>query len=130
MPSFPTANIISGFRAGADLSASTNRYTAVKIAADGDIETAGANSMDFIGFLQNLPASGGACEIAVGGGGSKAISGGSITAGDRLTTDANGALVTITTGQTKMAAAIALEGAASGDIFAVFVLPGVTHTEP
>lgn len=128
--SFPSANYISGLRAGADLSASTNRYKALLLATDGDVELAVANEMEFIGFLQNTPASGEPAEIAGVGGGSKAIAGGTINAGDLLTTDAAGDLVAITTGQTKAAVARALEGAVDNDIFAVLVLAGTTHTAP
>jgi hypothetical protein len=128
--SFPTANYIPGFRAGADLSASTNRYKALFLATDGDVELATANEMEFIGFLQNCPASGSPAEIAGMGGGSKAIAGGTIDAGNLLTTDGNGDLVAITTGQTKAAVARALEGAVDNDVFAVLVLSGATHTAP
>ncbi len=127
---FPTANYIPGFKAGADLSAATNRYKALQLAADGDVELATANEMEFIGFLQNTPGDTAPAEIAGPGGGSKAVAGGTIQAGDKLTTDGSGDLVSITTGQTKAAVAIALEDAADNDIFAVFVLPGTTHTYP
>jgi hypothetical protein len=130
MSSFPNPVYLSGLRAGADLSASTNRYKAVFLATDGDVELATANEMEFIGFLQNTPASGSPAEIATAGGGSKAIAGGAIDAGQLLTTDAAGELVAITTGQTKAAVARALQSAADGDIFAVNVLSGTTHTAP
>lgn len=127
MSSFPTPVLISGLTAAADLS--TKRYKAVLLGASG-VNVAGANEMEFVGFLQNAPASGGVCEIAANGGGSKAIAGGTIAAGDKLTTDASGDLVAITTGQTKAAVAIALTGAADNDIFEVLVLSGSTHTYP
>lgn len=130
MPSFASANYLSGLKAGADLSAAANRYKALQIAADGDVELATANEMEFVGFLQNTPANGAAAEIAGNGGGSKAIAGGTIAAGNRLTTDANGDLVAITTGQTKACVAIALEGAVDNDVFSVWVLDGSTHTAP
>jgi hypothetical protein len=127
MSSFPTPVLISGFVAAADLSA--KRYTAVLLGASG-VNVAGADEMEFLGFLQNAPASGAQCEIAVNGGGSKAIAAGNITAGDKLTTDASGHLVAITTGQTKAAVAIALTAAVDNDVFEVLVLDGSTHTYP
>lgn len=131
MGSFVNPNYISGLKAGADLSASTNRYIALQIEADGDVNTAGANEYEFVGFLQNLPAGdGSAAEIAGHGGGSKAIAAGNITAGNKLTTDASGHLVAITTGQTKACVAMALENAVDNDIFNVLVLDGTSHTEP
>lgn len=130
MGSFMKANLLPGLKADADYSAETNRYKAVKLDADGKVTLAGANSPDFIGFLQNTPNSQGAAEIAVIGGGSKAIAGGTIEEGDRLTTDTNGDLVSIATGETKYACAIALQGAVDNDIFSVLVLAGTTHTEP
>jgi hypothetical protein len=127
MSSFPTPVIISGLTAAANLSAA--RYTAVLLGAGG-VNVAAANEMEFLGFLQNAPVSGGVCEVAVNGGGSKAIAGGNITAGDKLTTDSSGHLVAITTGQTRAAVAIALTGAVDNDVFEVLVLDGATHTYP
>lgn len=126
--SFPQANYIPGFRAGADLSSS--RYVALQLASDGDVEAATANEMEFIGFLQNAPASGAVAEIAGLGGGAKAIAAGNINPGDKLTTDSSGHLVAITTGQTKAAVAVALSSAVDNDIFDVLVLSGSTHTYP
>lgn len=130
MSSFPNPVLLSGLRAGADLSAESNRYKAVFLATDGDVELAVANEMEFIGFLQNTRASGSPVEIATAGGGSKAIAGGNIVAGNLLTTDANGDLIAITTGQTRAAVARALQGAVDNDVFSVIVLSGATHTAP
>ena len=118
--------------AAADLSA--KQFFAVKIDNTGKAALSGAGE-PAIGILQNNPASGVAAAIAISGT-SKAVAGGSITAGDRLTADATGKMVTATAGRTNTSdtgvaadpligsnvIGIALEGAASGDIFQVAVL--------
>lgn len=62
-------------------------------------------------------------EVALPGGGGKGLcgSGGSIAAGDFLTADTSGALVTTTTTGDRVIA-IAMEAAASGDLFSVHVV--------
>lgn len=124
MGTFNKANYKAGFKAGADLSASTNRYKAVRLTGDDEVTLCVAGGVGFIGFLQNTPADTKAAEVAGDGGGSKAIAGGTIAAGARLTTDANGDVVTATSTDTVVAKATV--AAVDGDIFAVEVLDGTT----
>lgn len=126
--SFPTANYLSGMKSAADLSASTNRYIAVrKNSVNDEIAAAGANERDFIGFLQNTPAAGKQAEIATFCGGSKAIAAGTIAAGAFLKTDASGHLLQIGTYENAFAVAVALESAVDNDVFTVFTLPSGTR---
>lgn len=119
--------------AAADLSA--KQFFAVKIDNTGKVDLAGAGEMA-IGILQNNPASGQVASVAFIGT-SKAIAGDSITAGDPLAVDANGKLVLATKARTNTSDAgaaadpligsnvigIALDGAASGDIFQIALVP-------
>lgn len=124
MSSTIKANYISGRRSGADLSATANRYIALQLEADGDINKSAAAEQNFIGFLQNLPEADKGAEIAGMGGGSKAIAAGTITAGQFCKTDANGHLLAIAS-ETANAVAVALESAVDNDVFEVLVLaPG------
>ena len=125
MTSFTPPNRIAGLKAGTDFSALTalTRYVALQLATDGDVETAGANEREFVGFLQNSPESGKPAEVATAGGGSLAIAAGTITAGDFLKTDASGHLLSIGTYENAYAVAVALDSAVDNDVFEVFVLP-------
>ncbi len=130
MASFIPSLYYPGFRAGADLSEETNRYKAVKLDASGNVILCVANDFGFIGFLQNTPENGAPAEVAGLGGGSLAISGGAIDEGALLTTDANGDLIAIATGQTRAAVARAVPSAVDNDVFDVIVLGGTSHTAP
>ena len=122
MSSIVTPKYISGRRAGADLSATAKRYTALQIEADGDVNTAAIDEADFIGFQQNLPEEDKGVEIAGASGGSKAIAAGVITAGNFLKTDASGHLLAIAANETARCVAMALESAVDNDVFEVLVL--------
>lgn len=113
MASFKQGNLLTGKKAGADLSSS--QHKAVKQDANGDIVAAGAG--EGIGFLCNKPQSGDFAEVAVVGGGALGIAAASINEGDELASDANGDLVAAISGQRVIA--IALSAAASGDHFEV-----------
>ncbi len=118
MASFPRPNLITNLAAGSDLSSS--QYKAVALATDGAVDVAGSNVAG-IGFLNNSPKVGAVAEIAVVGGGAKAIAGGTITANDLLKTDAIGDVVTAVNGENFVG--IALEDAVDGDVFGVLVIP-------
>ena len=122
MVSIVTPKYITGRKAGADLSATTKRYTSLQLEADGDVNTTGADESDFIGFLQNLPADTKPAEIAGPSGGSKAIAAGTITAGNFLKTDSNGHLLAIGPNETARCVAMALLSAVDNDVFEVLVL--------
>ena len=118
------ANIISNLSAGADLSAESNRYKAVKQVNKTIVVAAAGERIK--GFLQNLPASGDAAEVATLGGGSLAIAGGTITANDLLKVDANGDLILASVAGDEVVA-VAEESAVDGDVFAVQVLNRTIH---
>lgn len=108
---------ISNFRAGADLSAESNRYKAVKFDGSGNIILATAGD-PAIGFLYNLPKSGRVAEVATIGGGSLAIAAATIAAGAFLKSDANGDLVVASTAN-DLAIARAMKSAVDNDVFEV-----------
>lgn len=116
---------------------STKQYYAVKIDTNGQIAVAGTGEFA-IGILYSKPSAAGtiASVRQLDGFKAKAISGGSITAGDLLKVDSAGKLQTAVKGKTDTsdggAAAdpligsnvvgVALEGASSGDIFQFLAL--------
>lgn len=127
MTSFTPPNRLAGLKAGADFSAlgAHTKYVALQLATDGDVETAGANEGEFIGFLQNTPEAGEPAEVCGAAGGSLAIAAGTITAGDFLKTDASGHLLAIGAYENANAVAVAMDSAVDNDVFEVFVLnPG------
>lgn len=119
MTSYATGNFIINKKAGADLSA--DQYRALVLNTSGELIKAGANGQ-VIGFNHSRAAAlGEVVELASTGGGAKAIAGATITANDRLKSDANGALIAITA-DTDFACARALESAVAGDVFEVYVM--------
>lgn len=102
--------------AGADLSA--QQYRGVKVNTAGALVLGNATDLNQIGVLQNNPGNGQPATVRISGV-TKAKAGGTVAAGDRVTTDANGAFVTATTG--KQVLGVALTGAASGDVFTVLL---------
>lgn len=118
--------------AAADLSA--KQFYAVKVDSNGRAAVAGAGEAA-IGILQNNPASGVPASIMVSGT-TKAVAGGSITAGDVVAANADGKIVSATKGRTNTSDAgaaadallgsnvlgIALTGAASNDIFTIALM--------
>ena len=79
---------------------------------------AAASSTDpIVGVLQNKPKAGKAAVVRWGGS-SKVIAGGTITRGDRVTSDGSGHAVTSTTNK-MVQVGIALMSASSGDIFEI-----------
>jgi hypothetical protein len=63
-------------------------------------------------------------EVALQGGGAKAIAGGTIARGDFLTSDAAGAVVTTTTGGDRVIG-LAMDAAVAGDLLAVEVIASI-----
>lgn len=124
--------------AAADLSA--KQYYAVKIDSAGKAALAGAGEFA-VGILQNKPAAGQAAAIASVSAISKAVAGGSISAGATVAVDSNGKLVDATeakvntsdTGSATDAViasnvvGVALAAASAGDLFPVLItLSGAT----
>jgi hypothetical protein len=115
--SIPQPNIVA-FKADAAIA----KGKAVKIGTDAQhVAVCSAASDKSIGIVQSVgSAAEDMLEVALPGGGAKALSGGTISAGDLLVPDSNGALVA-SSSNAERAIAVALEGAASGDLFAVMV---------
>lgn len=97
--------------------------SAVKIGTDDKhVAKATAATDKLIGIAQNAATDAeDLVEVALPGGGAKGLSGGSISAGDLLTADSNGALVATTTANNRVVG-IAMQDAVSADIFAVEVV--------
>ena len=86
------------YAAAADLSAL--QYTFVKMSGDYAVTTGvAAGGVDTVGVLQNNPVATAAAAVAVSGQ-SKIVLGATLTAGTRVTSDANGKAVAATTGNT------------------------------
>lgn len=106
------------FIAGSDLSAA--QFKLVALAADGEVDVAGAGAQA-IGVCLNQPAAGKAATVCLTG---KVLveAGAAITAGDELASDAAGAVVTATTGDIVMG--YALEDGVDGQIVAIELIQG------
>jgi len=122
-----TENVIihNGKRtAGADLSA--KQFHAVKIGATNTIALCNAAGEAAYGILQDKPSSGRVGSVGIAGQ-SKAIVGGTVAAGDRLTVDANGKLV-VGYGADR-AIALALEAGNANDIIEVELVQGAPYAQ-
>ena len=99
-------------------------YTAVKNGTDAQhVAAAAATSDSMKGISQDTAlVAGDPVEVAIPGGGGKALAGGTITDGDLLTWGASG-LVTASDGNRVVA--MAMDGAVVGDIFPVEVIAGI-----
>jgi hypothetical protein len=104
--------------AAADLSA--KQYRVVKIDSNGKAAMSDADDLG-IGILQNNPGSGQPATVGYSGV-SKALAGGTIAAGARVTSDANGALIAASSAGDAVVG-VAVTGAASGDLFPVLINP-------
>lgn len=104
-------------------SAAMAKFKAVKPGADAKhVQVASAATDKVIGIAQNeSSAAEDALEIALPGGGGKALLGGSVSFGDFLAADSNGALVATTTANNKVIAQ-ALSDGVSGDVIPVNVV--------
>jgi hypothetical protein len=111
-PSHHTLSLV----AAADLSA--KQFCGVTVNSSGQAAVADTDDQ-IVGILQNKPGSGQAATVAYGGV-SKAICGGSITAGARVTTNASGQIVAASTAGDSVVG-IALQTGASGDVIAVLI---------
>ena len=117
MSSYAQPNVLT-FKAGAAIP----NGSVVKPGADNAhvLKSVLATSKNF-GIAQNAAsAAEDKVEVALPGGGGRALAGGSISFGDLLTADTNGALVATTTANDRVIA-IAMEDASSGDLFSVHV---------
>lgn len=91
-------------KAAADLSAL--QYTCVKLDTNGNLVAATAATDKVLGILQNAPVLNGYGDVLVRGasGTSKAKLGGTVAAGDNLTSDGSGRLITTVTGGNEIVA--------------------------
>lgn len=107
------------FITATDLSA--KQYYAVKMTTTArTVALASTGGEMILGILQNAPVSPEAADVCLFGV-TKAVAGGTITAGDPLTTDTAGKLITYTSSKVKVG--VALTSAVSGDIFSAFIFP-------
>jgi len=107
------------FDAGTDLSAGQFKFVA--LAADGQVDLAG-DGAQAIGVLYNEPSAAGRSATVVVTGKVKVKSGGSVTAGDEVASDADGNCVTAATDDVIMG--YALEDAVDGQVFAIELIQG------
>lgn len=98
---------------------------AVTVSADGKtVVNANAVTDKTIGVAMGDASEGQAVEVAGPGGGAKGLAGGSISAGDLVAPTTGGALIA-TTSATNRYIGVAQQDAASGDLFAMDVVPGL-----
>lgn len=100
-----------------DLSAAEFLIVKMDVSNDNSVVAAAASTDPIMGVLQNKPKATQAAVVRWGGS-SKVIAGGTITRGDRVTTDSSGHAVTTTTNK-DVVLGIACQSAVSGDIFEV-----------
>jgi hypothetical protein len=101
------------FKAAADYSA--KQYYAMYVSSDNTVTISSAASDALVGTLLNEPKANEGAVIAMSGT-SKAIAGGTVNIGDRITADSAGKLVATTTANQNIIGT-AIEAADSGDIF-------------
>lgn len=117
MSSFAQQNILTFMADGA-----IPKGSVVKVGSDAKhvAKSTAATAKNF-GIAQNAAtAADDKVEVALPGGGAKGLAGGTISYGDLLTADSNGALVATTTANDRVVG-IALEDAVANDVFSVFV---------
>lgn len=106
--------------AGANLTGKLHYF--VKMSGDNAVVLATAGSDQVVGVLREENTSGNPVTVQFGGIG-KVIAGGTIVAGNRITSDGSGKAVATTTAADKVVG-VALTGADSGDIFSFLFIPG------
>lgn len=100
-----------------DLSAAEYVIVKVDVSNDQSVVIAAASTDPIMGVLQNKPKAGEAAVVRWGGS-SKVLAGGTITRGDRVTSDGSGHAVTTTTNK-DVVLGLALSSAVSGDVVEV-----------
>lgn len=129
--SFQNTGNVHSLVAAADLSAA--QFRAVKVNSSGQAALAAAGEFA-IGILQNKPTAGQTATVVTVGPISKAVAGGSITAGALVASDASGKLKAAVLGRTdtqqheaadaligSSVIGVALESASADDVFAVLL---------
>lgn len=97
-------------------------YKAVKAGSDDEhVAVCSAATDKIVGIVQSVStAAEDSIEVAMPGGGAKALLGGTVAVGDLLTSDANGALIATTTANNRVIA-VAMAAGVSGDVIGVEV---------
>jgi|SRR6185437_2414503 len=88
---------------------------------------ASSSGQQIYGILQNKPAAGQAADVGIFGV-TKAVAGGSITAGDKLMAKNDGTVITWTSSGNKAQIGYAIETAASGAVFTMVLMGGTGNT--
>ena len=101
----------------------SGQFLAVKLVGARLVDLCGAGDYAY-GILQNKPAAGQAADVGIMGV-TKAVCGGTIAAGDYLTPNASGQLITATT-TAQPRIAVAIEAATMSTIFTAAIVPGET----
>jgi hypothetical protein len=107
------------FPASGDLSG--NQYYGVKLDSNGRLALSGEGDKT-VGVLQDKPAALGRAGCVAIGGTSKALAGGTINPGDRVSTNSTGRFVTVGSGD-DWSFGIARAGAAIGEVFPMLIQP-------
>ncbi len=114
--------LLPDFKAAADLSA--KQFYIVKLTAENTVNIADAATAAIVGVLTNDPASGKAAAVAGPGSVAPVITGGSISVGALVTSDANGKAVAASTEGSRILG-IALSASTGADQYIkVLVVPG------
>lgn len=106
--------------AAADFSA--QQYRCITVNASGLAAVANATAL-VVGILQNDPGAAGHPATIAYAGASKAVAGAAIAAGARVTSDANGAVITAATAGDAVIGVALAAAAAAGDIIPVLINP-------
>lgn len=113
---------VETFISAADLSA--KQYFVAQLDANGKADLASAVTQDLLGIIMDGGAASGDPVAVCTAGVAKAISGGTINEGDRLTTDSAGKVIATTTAADELIG-WALQAAASGDYVEIRVQRGI-----
>jgi hypothetical protein len=114
-------NIVQSITLPAAADLSSSQFKLVTVNSSGQAALANATAL-VVGVLQNKPSAAGQAATVAVHGVSKAVAGGAITAGARVTADASGnAIAAASAGDAVLG--VALTGAASGDVFPVLINP-------
>lgn len=104
-------------QAGADLSAS--QFCFVNVNSSGQLALAGVDA-DIVGVLQDKPNAAGHAGSVAFAGRSKMLANGTIAAGGRVTSDANGKAIAVASGSA-VSAGVALTAGSAGQIIDILI---------
>ncbi len=91
---------------------------------DNAVVVAAAKTDLSIGIIQNTSAAGGIAEVALPGGGGKALLGGTVAVGDKLAPTTDGTLIATTTAGDNYIA-VAMQDGVVGDVIGVEIVSGL-----